>query len=231
MKRSWRMLVVLGILMIVFNVIVFAVPFPKTEIFWLSYVFTMVAFIVQWPISIFALNKEETVKSKFYGWPIMQVGLFYMLATLICTALFTILSTVLLVPLWIQIICYVVLTAIAAIGLISADSVRNFVEQGDVKLTTQIYFMKRLYAEADALRKAAADDAIKRTLSKMADEIRYSDPVSRPDMESTEARLYEIFEVVRNGVAEKDKDKVLAASEQFHQQLVMRNSMCKAGKH
>lgn len=232
MKRSWRNLAILAMAIVVLNIVVFSIPFPKTKIFWLSYIFSMFALIIQWPVSNIALKKGGMVKSKFYGWSIMRVGLYYLTAILLCAFLFAVLSyTSLSVPFWIPVICYALLTGMAAVGLISLDSVRNFVEQEDVKLKKQTDFMKKLYSEADALGKSVTDDTMKKVLSKIADEIRYSDPVSRPDLESIEEHLYEMFGTVRERVAEKDIEKVCAACEQFHQQLVIRNSMCKSGKN
>lgn len=231
MKRSWRILIILGIIIVVFNIIVFAVPFSRTSIFWLSYAFSMFAFIVQFPISSIAFKKGKMIKSKVYGWPIMRCGLCYLATVLLCAFLFTILSeTIVSVPVWIPLICYVLLTGIVAIGLISVDSVRNFVEQEDTKLKIQTDFMKGLYSEANALEKSVSDFTMKKILSKIADEIRYSDPVSRTELETTEAHLYEIFGIIREGVAEKDIEKVRVSCEQFHQQLMIRNSICKAGK-
>lgn len=232
MKRLKRMHVILGIIILIFSFVMFVIPCPKTEIFWLSYIFSIMSLLVQWKISIIAMTRGKTVKSKFYGWPIMRVGLYYMLMTLICAVLFISLScTALFVPVWIPAICYIVLCGFAAIGFISLDSVRNFVEQEDMKLTAQTDFMKKLYSEAYALSKSVSDDAMKKVLSKMADEIRYSDPVSRPDLKLLEGHIYETFETICESAQIKDSEKVCVACEQFHQQLMMRNSMCKVGKN
>lgn len=231
MKRFSRIPIILGIVILVLSIIVFSIPFSKTEVFWLSYAFSMLALIVQWPISIISLKKGDTVKSKVYGWPIMRIGLFYLVMVLLVAILSTVFSCILVqVPIWIPMVCYILLSGLVAIGCVSLDSVRNFVEEQEIQLKPQTDFMKRLYAESVALEKSVSDSQMKKVLSKIADEIRYSDPVSSPDLEAVESRLYEIFHIIREEVMKKDIEKVRTSTEQFHQQLMIRNAMCKVGK-
>ena len=76
-KNSTKGYVILGILFALVSIIAFAVPTTKTATFWIVYVFTAVAFVAQIIIWKTALGKEETLKSKFLGFPVVHIGIVY----------------------------------------------------------------------------------------------------------------------------------------------------------
>ena len=133
MKQSWKIPAICGILMVVFNVIVFALPIYKTPVVLISDIAVVIAIAAQIPISSIAMKKGTTVTSKVYGWPIISVGLRYLAAITACAMIFILISGVTLIfPIWLPIIVYVVLYGAAGIGLIAAESTRNYVEEQDI---------------------------------------------------------------------------------------------------
>ena len=68
-KNSVRGLVILGIVLAAWLVIVLAVPFVKNGAYWLSFVFTLIAFLAQLYIFNISFRNGESVRSKFYGFP------------------------------------------------------------------------------------------------------------------------------------------------------------------
>ena len=66
------------ILLIVFSVITFVLPFKKNTLFWLSYAFGVFAILFQLYVLMKAFHGTESVRSRFYGFPIAKVGLIYM---------------------------------------------------------------------------------------------------------------------------------------------------------
>ena len=90
--------------------------------------------------------------------------------------------------------------------------------------------MRKLYSEASYLKKTATDKEINGILGKMADAVRFSDPVSSPDVYGVEQDLYNIFEEVKNSVEAGDMDRTRENYGKFMKQLELRNSMCKGSK-
>ena len=76
-KNSIKGYVILGILFALVSIIAFAVPTAKTATFWIAYAFTAAAFAAQIGIWKTALSKEETLKSKFLGFPVVHIGIVY----------------------------------------------------------------------------------------------------------------------------------------------------------
>ena len=74
-KNSTKGYIILGILFALVSIFAFAVPTIKTATFWIAYVFTAVAFVAQIFIWKTALGKEETLKSKFLGFPVLYIAI------------------------------------------------------------------------------------------------------------------------------------------------------------
>ena len=73
---------ILGIIIVVFTVVSFVAPFTKTPTFWVSYVFGLVAICFQ--ISVWnRFIKGESLKSKFLGFPVLYIGVTYLIVQLI----------------------------------------------------------------------------------------------------------------------------------------------------
>ena len=88
MKNQIRGWIVLAVFFIIDSVIAFALPFAHTAVFWLSYIFSVIAIAVQVYVMQVAFCKEKSVKSKFYGFPVANVGVIYMLAQLVLGLVF-----------------------------------------------------------------------------------------------------------------------------------------------
>lgn len=231
MKMSWKIPAVAGILMVVLNVVLFAIPFNRTATFWISDIAVVGAIIAQVPVSGIAFKNNSTLTSKVYGWPIMSVGLRYLAAITGCAVVLILLSgNIKHFPVWISVVVYVVLYGAAAIGLIASDSTRNFVQAQDVKLEDRTMFMRKLYAEMNALKGIVTDRELAGIITKLAEKIRFSDPSSSESLFEQEGELYETFSELREAAKAKEIEKAKKLSEKFTQQLEVRNSMCKYAK-
>ena len=101
-KNTIRWWVLLGVVLVVYNVLAFALPFPKTAVFAVSYLFSMIAILAQIYVIRTAFYRGEGVKSKFYGFPIAKVGVIYLAIQLIGGLVFMALG--LAVPVWLPLV-------------------------------------------------------------------------------------------------------------------------------
>ena len=121
-KNAIRWWVVLGVVLVVYNVLAFALPFPKKAVFAVSYLFTMIAILAQIYVIRTAFYRGEGVKSKFYGFPIAKLGVIYLAVQLIAGLVFMALG--LIVPVWLPLALYVVL--LKPLGSVLAGTVFLF---------------------------------------------------------------------------------------------------------
>ena len=76
-KDTMRGVVGLGVLLILYILIAFLIPFAKTATYWVSFVFTLIAFFVVAAAIYIAFVKNPDAKSRFYGFPIARIGVIY----------------------------------------------------------------------------------------------------------------------------------------------------------
>lgn len=189
MKKNTKLAyAVLGIVFILFNVIAFAVPTDKTITFWIAYAFTVVAFALQIGIWNAAFKEAETLKSKFLGVPIIYVGIVYLVLQLIAFAVFMIFP---LIPSWIVIIACALILGISAICLISADAARAEINRAEEKVNRKVFYIRELQADVEMLAEQEQNPEIKTELKKLAEKIRYSDPMSNEVLADIEAKIKE----------------------------------------
>ena len=222
------MLTILCILFIVFNVVVFSTHLPKTSAFWAADWFALIAIAAQGVTHYLAYGNAETLMSKVYGFPVVQVGYYYLGIQLIISLSFIITAS--WVPTWVVISICVILLGAAIIGIIINDNARDVIEEMDDYHNSQTAFMKDLFTRVKTLADNSQDHELKKALKSFADEIEYSDFVSGPDIASIEHRLW-------NAVADLEKsiytDEISTSINKIYcaeNLLQQRNNLCQRYK-
>lgn len=218
-KRSGYL--IFAIVLIVFAVVAFAVPFEKTTVFWASFVFGLLAICFQIPLWNKALS-GETLKSKFLGFPVLYVGISYLIIQLIVSI---IMMAVPGIPLWIAIIVDVIILAFACGFVTSSGVARTAIEETEEKIQAKTTFIKGLKADVDILLSKEADTEVKEALKKLSDEIRFSDPMSNSVLEGIEAEISDKL----MSVSSAGENKLFVISE-ISGLIKQRNIKCKALK-
>lgn len=90
-KNTVGIALIYVILLGVFNLLVFTIFKTRTNVFWLSYAFMTLAFVVQ-IISMFLSFKTADVETVFFGIPLASFSIYYLCAALVIGALFMISS-------------------------------------------------------------------------------------------------------------------------------------------
>ena len=227
-KNRKRSIALLGIMLVVFSVIAFALPFKRNGLFWLSYVFGLFSIVVQVYVAKVAFGVTDSLKSKFYGYPIKKIGTIYMLVQMMLSYIFMALSSI--TPIWLAIILYTILLAAGMIGFIGADAARDEIERQDVKVETSSSCMVTLRSLVYPLADCCEDADIKRALADLADEFRYSDPVSNDALLTIEGELETAVSVLQETVQNGEKAEIISACKNTSDILKERNRMCKLNK-
>ena len=223
-KDTMRGVVGLSVLLILYILIAFLIPFAKTATFWVSFVFTLIAFCVVAASIYIAFVKNPDAKSRFYGFPIARIGVTYGVVQLIAGLIFMALG--LWIPVWVAVLIYAIALGVAAIGLISADAVREEIQRQDVKLKKDVSFMRNL--QSKVCQMATQCDAPE--LKRFAEDIRYSDPVSSDALGDIEQELAAAVEELQAAVVDGDSESVAQLCRKASAVLAERNRLCKLNK-
>ena len=223
-KDTIRGIAALGILLILYILIVFLIPFVKTTVFWVSFVFTLIAFGVVAVSLYIAFVKKPDAKSKFYGFPIAKIGVMYGAAQLLVGLLFMALGK--WAPVWLAVLVYAIALGAAVIGLISADAVREEIQRQDNKLKKDVSFMRDLQSKVNQMATQCAAPELRQ----FAEDIRYSDPVSSDALTDIEQELAAAVEELQAAVVDGDSESVAQLCRKASATLAERNRLCKLNK-
>ena len=211
------------VLFVVFLIVAFAVPSKYTMTFWVAFLFTVISFVLntyKW-IEYFKINKD--LNSKFLNIPILNVSYYYMIVQLVS---FLVFKFAYMLPVWISIIWNALIIAFALIGFITISSASEYIQSVDEKSKTKVDYIKNLQADVELIATSTDDLKTKEMLDKLAEKIRFSDPVSNELLSDFELQIYENVELLKT--AEKNDVPVIVGT--IEKLITERNKKCKIFK-
>ncbi len=227
-KNMMRTLAVTVIVLVVFCVLAFGIPFVRGSVFWMAFVFTVIAILAQLYIAKKAFANGEGAQSKFYGFPIARIGFIYLVVqvvvALVCMALGFI------VPAWLAAVLLVLVLAAAAIGLITTEGIRDEVERQDEVLKKNVTNMRALQSKAAAIAAQCEDEGTRKVLNALADKFRFSDPVSSDATAEAEAGLAALTDELQAAVLDRDAEAAVSLAGKLEAALAERNRLCRLNK-
>ena len=220
-----RGIVGLGVLLVLYILVAFLIPFVHTATFWVSFVFTLIAFAVVAASIYIAFVQNPDAKSRFYGFPIAKIGVIYGLVQLIAGFIFMVLSP--WAPVWAAVLVYAIALGAAVIGLISAEAVVSEIHAQDNKLKKDVSLMRSLQSKVNQIATQSENAEIKA----LAEEFRYSDPVSSDALGEIERDLVAVVDTLQTAFVDGDNDAVAQLCRKALVLLAERNRICKLNKY
>lgn len=191
------------VLLVLFNVIAFVVPFVHSKNFWISYAFGLVAILLFIGSCLYCDKANKELCSKFYSWPIVRVTFVYGIVQIIVSILGMAIPGV---PSWIFVLLDVIMLCVAAIGLIAVDSAKDIIEAVDQKVQGKVFYIRSLVADVEGMIDNANDALLREKLKELAEAIQYSDPMSSEQLYPLESKIAsqcaELSEMVENHESE-----------------------------
>jgi hypothetical protein len=113
------------------------------------------------------------------------------------------------------------------IGLFTVEAAKDEIERIDEKIKDKVFYIKSLQDDVDGLAGRAQEEPLKKTLKELAETIRYSDPMSSPQLAATENKIEAKAALLAEAVGNNDGDSVKALCEELQQLFAERNRKCK----
>lgn len=218
----------LGVLLVLYILIAFLIPFVHTALFWVSFVFTLIAFGVMGASFYIAFIINPDAKSRFYGFPIAKIGAIYGLAQLIAGLVFMALAVY--APVWLAVLVYAIALGAAVIGLISAEAVAEEIHNQDAKLKKDVTLMRSLQSKLNQMAAQCDNPDATAEVKRFAEEMRYSDPVSSEALADIERDLAAAVEELQSAIVDGDSAATKQLCRKASGILVERNRLCKLNK-
>lgn len=223
-------LLIYVILAALLNLIIFAIFKPGNLesnalklVFWFSYGFTMLAFVLQ--IAVILTGRFESgVESVFFGIPLVSVSLFYfIIATILSLAFMMLVSFGVAVPFMLMLVLECVVLGVYAIALIMSLSHKDVVVAIDQNIKKNVFAIRTLVTDVESLAESVEDGALKIKLNRLAEDIRYSDPMTNDVVAELDLQMKDAIAELEVYVSEQDYSNAEAKIRQAQLLISKRN--------
>ena len=159
---------------------------------------------------------------------IARLGVVYAVCQVVVGSVFMALGFV--IPWWVALLVCAVGFGFAVLGLLSAESVVEEIDQLDVKLKRDVALMRGLQAKVGYMAAQCDDAEAAKAVQAFAEELRYSDPVSSEAIWAAEAELSAAVDSLHQAVVDGNGDAVKRLCRRASALLAERNRLCKLNK-
>lgn len=223
--RGW---ILIAVLFVTFTTIAFAIPFEKTPVLWVAYCCGVIAILFQIYIFWTSFSGKGDARSRFYGFPIARLGIYYLVAQLIISIIEIALAKFL--PLWVVVLVNILLFVLAVVGCITAETMRDEIVRQDSQIKKSVANIRELQSLSSSIANQCNDEGLRKALKKLADEFRYSDPVTSDKTAEMEADMAAQLKDIQQAVVDGDVDAVSKLCSKLSGCLAERNRVCAVNK-
>lgn len=223
------------VLYVMFNIVTFAVPatYMKNDemvtrytspLFWIAYALITVSFFLQLIVAVLVLLIGKREKKSFNLPVFVTSGVGFAIMIIVgsvCMALNHQIAQ------WIGIVVCFVVFGFTIIASVMAKSIGHSAQSFEKRISGQTKFIKNLSADASTLSAKTQDDEIKSLCKKVADAIRFSDPMSNKELDDVEGKISDKYDEFKDAVEENNKETASAATNLLIALIEERNAKCK----
>jgi hypothetical protein len=132
------------------------------------------------------------------------------------------------IPPFVTIIASVLLLGLCLLGLIAAETGTTELGRIDREVGKKVFYIKSLQSDIEGLAAASRDGDLKKILSALAETIRYSDPMSSPELAGLEGFITEKADELKRRIGEGGGIEEICG--ELRELLAERNRKCKVLK-
>lgn len=226
-KKSIGMsLAIWAIVFVVYNLLIFLFLKPQTAVFWLSYGFMVLAFGLQ-ILGMYLSFKDFSVQAVFFGIPLAQFTLFYFCAEFFMSLVFMIFQFITWkIPVFLQILLLAVYAVVAIVSVATRDAA---VAAKD-KVQKSAAVMRNNTVDIEMLQDEAKDPELKNQLRRLAEAVRYSDPMTNDIVADVDARIRQETFALQTYCQDGDVNQAKDSCAKLQRLYVERNKKLLASK-
>lgn len=211
------------VVLVVFHLLVFTIIQKRETSFWINYGFALFAFLIQAFIWEVTLGRNNSLKSKFLGFPIIYVGGAYFCFQMI---LFVVLALIPNASPLLALAINAIVAGAAIILLAGAEIGKDEVSRIEEKVSRNRFFVDELCLEVEMLARSQSDSEIKKVLEELVEKIRFSDPMSSSLLSAIE----EDIRMKVLALKETETIRMIEVAKDIGNLIVRRNSLVLSSK-
>jgi hypothetical protein len=194
-KKNGLMLALIYLVVFVaYNLVVFLVFKNFNAVFWISYGFMIVAYLIHIGCA-FSIAKNTNVKALFFGIPLGAFSIYFVLAEFFTSFVFMIFkaNASVKVAIVIQALLLCVFAVVAIVSIMTRDTVHNV----DQKIKENVNFIKGINVDVEMLMQRCTNPETTGALKKLSETIKYSDPMTNSVVATQEQMIMQYMAELR----------------------------------
>ncbi len=234
MKKSTNNAKMLGVILVIcavaYNTVLFLTcgVTGHTVAFWISYTFMLIAFAAMFLIGAVLGTSGFSMRDWLFGYPLIKHTTVYIIAELAVSVLFMLLEKS---ASWqASFICQFLLVCVYAVFAISCFVAKKTIDSVEEKVRDKSSYIKLLRADAAMLEQKTSDPELKALCHKLAEDVRYSDPMSCEALFELEKEITLTVAQCSEALGTDDTESALALVKRASLLLSERNKKCIALK-
>lgn len=229
-KKSKMLGAMLAIVFIAYNVVLFLLcGFTDHEsTFWISWLFTVIAFGALAVSGVLLGKRGRFLRDWLFGYPIVKHSTIYIICEFIVSTIFIIFESS--VKWEIAFAVQFIFLAVYLVFAISCFLAKQTIDEVHTKVEDKTRFIKLLRSDTEMLAVKCEDTAVKVKCQKLAEAVRYSDPMSSEALFELEKELTLTVSECDKAITEKNYEEAGRLCDKASILLIERNKKCKALK-
>lgn len=229
-SRVFMVAIISVLLLVAYNVIVFVIGgFDGHDAtYWTSYAFMLVSFLVVAVTGLLLKNTIVEPTDWILHYPFYKYAVIYMGVEIVLSAIFMIIdnSDAWVWAFLLQFITFVVFSIL----IVSCFMAKSMIQEVTKKVEISTSFIKSLRIEVEMISQTATDGQVKAAFAKLAEAVRYSDPVSNSALSDLENSLASEINDAKMFIACGDNSSAMNCCNKASMLLLERNKRTKMMK-
>lgn len=222
MKKKMIIVAECLIACLLYCIIVFLVFDEKNQVFWMGFLFTIIAFITQLWVWLWNEMQETDKGGSVLGLSILVLTTGYLIIQVVLSVIFMLLS----IPFIAGLVIELIVTGVAYMLILGSFSWKRSNEQKGQEIGRKRDYIRTLYHEVELGIMNTKEEDIKRELIELADEIKYSDPISNENSEELEKRLIMNVASIVEQIGSDNHEELILRIKNTRSLLKERNMYC-----
>ncbi|MBD5523836.1 MAG: hypothetical protein HDR04_05350 [Lachnospiraceae bacterium] len=224
-KNLWGYILI-AFVFLIYNIA--TIPFAKNIVFWTAYFFSVTAILMQVYTLYEMIKSQARIKGGVYDFPMVRISVLYLIVQI--TASLLLMGFSVKIPVFAAVLIEIIILAVAVMGFFAVKAARTEALRQDAELEKELIKMKELQARVNLLIVQCEEAQIQEILHKLAEEIHYSNPISKEITEEIEEEISVLFTEIEAAALDGNAESASGLCERITGLLRERDRICKYGK-
>jgi hypothetical protein len=214
------------IALVAYNLLVFVLSQVRTDVFWLSYSFTVFALAIQLVLPLLLRSNGHIKRDAFLKLPAYMHCMLFSAVQFISGIILMLVTVSFKTALLIEI----VILSFFLMNTIYALAGKEIIQVAEDSMKQRTSFIHTLTMDVETVREKADDVSLRKKLKELEDAVRYSDPVSNRALETIEQKIQAAMTNLSNQIDRSSIKDAIAEADNMILLFNERNRKCKSLK-